>query len=156
VGGDNRRHRRRRHPRSDYPESVEQRFGLISRLPRAIEWLSDNGSPHTAGETRKLAREIGLMPCTTPIQRHGRSLKRDYARVSPRPDAANVLRQLDCWFEHYNTVHPQKALGYRSRREFREQFVEETTENAVGAGRRPHEGTLSGYSGATTCHANIP
>ncbi|MBY3513045.1 transposase, partial [Rhizobium phaseoli] len=22
------------------------------------------------------------------------------------------------WFEHYNTLHPHKALGYRSPREF--------------------------------------
>jgi putative transposase len=133
-------------------ESVERRFGLVNRLPLPIEWLSDNGSPYTAHETRRLAREIGLVPRTTPIQSpqsNGmaeafvKTLKRDYARVNPRPDAASVLRQLDCWFEHYNTVHPHKALGYRSPREFRKQLVEETTENAVGAVRRPHEGTMS-------------
>jgi putative transposase len=133
-------------------ESVERRFGLVDRLPAAIEWLSDNGSPYTAGETRKLAREIGLLPCTTPIespQSNGmaeafvKTFKRDYARVSPRPDAASVLRQLDNWFEHYNTVHPHKALGYRSPREFGKPFVEETTENAVGAVRRPHECPMS-------------
>jgi putative transposase len=27
-------------------ESVERRFGLVNRLPAAIEWLSDNGSPY--------------------------------------------------------------------------------------------------------------
>src|SRR5215469_12299344 len=44
----------------------------------------------------------------------------------------------------YNWVHPHKALGYCSPREFREQFaVEETTENAVGAVRRSHESTMS-------------
>jgi putative transposase len=129
-------------------ESVERRFGLVNRLPVPIEWLSDNGSPYTAGETRKLAREIGLVPCTTPIespQSNGmaeafvKTFKRDYARVSPRPDAASVLRQLDGWFEHYNTVHPHKALGYRAPREFRRLFLEEMTENAVGAVRRTHE-----------------
>ena len=60
------------------------------------------------------------MPRTTPIespQSNGmaeafvKTLKRDYARVNPRPDAASVLRQLDGWFEHYNAVHPHKALG---------------------------------------------
>jgi putative transposase len=30
--------------------------------------LSDNGSPYTARETRALARDIGLMPRTTPIE----------------------------------------------------------------------------------------
>jgi len=49
-------------------ESVERRFGLVNRLQVPIEWLSDNGSPYTASETRKLVREIGLVPCTTPIE----------------------------------------------------------------------------------------
>ena len=113
-------------------ESLERRFGLVNRLPLPIEWLSDNGSPYTARETRALAREIGLVPCTTPIespQSNGmaeafvKTLKRDYARVNPRPDAVSILRQLDGWFEHYNTVHPHKALGYCSPREFRIQLV---------------------------------
>ena len=68
-----------------------------------------------------------------------KTIKRDYARVSAKPNAASVLRQLDSWFEHYNTVHPHKALRYRSPHEFRKHIVETTTENAVGAGRRPHE-----------------
>ena len=132
-------------------ESVERRFGLVNKLPKPIEWLSDNGSPYTAGETRALARDIGLVPCTTPIQSpqsNGmaealvKTLKRDYARVSARPDAASVLRQLDGWFEHYNAVHPHKALGYRSPREFR-QIVKKATESAVGAARRPHASTTA-------------
>lgn len=41
-----------------------------------------------------------------------KTFKQDYARVNLRPDAASVLRQLDAWFEHYNCVHPYKALGY--------------------------------------------
>ncbi len=133
-------------------ESVERRFGLVDRLPRPIEWLSDNGSPYTAGETRKLARAIGLVPRTTPIespQSNGmaeafvKTIKRDYARVAVRPDAASVLHQLNSWFEHYNNIHPHKALGYRSPREFRKQLVEKTTEDAVGAVRRPHDSTMS-------------
>jgi putative transposase len=133
-------------------ESMERRFGLVDRLPTTIEWLSDNGSPYTAGETRKFAREIGLLPRTTPIespQSNGmaeafvKTFKRDYARVRPCPDAAAVLRQLDAWFAHYNTVHPHKALGYRSPREFRGQLAQETTGNAVGAWRRPHGCTMS-------------
>jgi putative transposase len=133
-------------------DSVERRFGLVTRLPRPIEWLSDNGSPYTAHKTRAFAGEIGLVPRTTPIespQSNGmaeafvKTIKRDYARVAVRPDAASVLRQLDFWFEHYNTVHPHKALGYRSPREFRKQLVEKTTENAVGARRRPNEGRMS-------------
>jgi putative transposase len=133
-------------------ESVERRFGLVNRLPMPIEWLSDNGSPYTAHDTRAFAGKIGLVPRTTPIespQSNGmaeafvKTLKRDYARVSLRPDAASVLRQLDGWFEHYNTIHPHKALGYRSPREFRQWIVEKTTEDAVGALRRPHDGTTA-------------
>ena len=129
-------------------ESVERRFGLVDKLPQPIEWLSDNGSPYIAGDTRTLARYIGLVPCTTPIQSpqsNGmaeafvKTFKRDYARVSAKPDAASVLRQLDSWFEHYNSVHPHKALGYRSPREFRKQIAEKATEDTVGAVRRPHD-----------------
>src|SRR6266851_5078848 len=107
--------------------AVEHRFGLVNRLPVTIEWLSDNGSCYTAGETRGFAREIGLEPRTTPIespQSNGmaeafvRTIKRDYVRVSPRADAATVMRQLPAWIAHYNEVHPHKALGYRSPREF--------------------------------------
>jgi len=135
--------------------SVERRFGSVDRLPTAIEWLSDNGSPYTARKTRAFAGQIGLAPRTTPIespQSNGmaeafvKTFKRDYAKVSPRPDAATVLRQLDRWFEHYNTVHPHKALGYRSPREFRKRMVQQTTANAVGAVRRPHGGTKSAHA----------
>jgi putative transposase len=49
-------------------ESVERRFGLVDKLPKPVEWLSDNGSPYIAGDTRALARYIGLVPCTTPVQ----------------------------------------------------------------------------------------
>src|SRR5215469_5041983 len=72
-----------------------------------------------------------------------KTIKRDYARVSAKPDAASVLRQLDSWFEHYNRVHPHKALGYRSPREFRNQIVKTATAEAVGAVRRPNEGTTA-------------
>jgi putative transposase len=128
-------------------ESVERRFGLVDQLPTPIQWLSDNGSPYTAADTRALARLIGLVPLTTPIespQSNGmaeafvKTFKRDYAQVQQRPDAATVIEQLDHWFEHYNTIHPHKALGYRSPREFRALVKNSPTDFAVGASRRPH------------------
>ena len=128
-------------------ESVERRFGLVDQLPSPIQWLSDNGSPYTAADTRALARVIGLVPVTTPIespQSNGmaeafvKTFKRDYAQIRPRPDAATVIEQLDSWFTHYNTIHPHKALGYRSPREFRALVKNGTTGFAVGASRRPH------------------
>jgi putative transposase len=133
-------------------ESVERRFGLVDKLASPIEWLSDNGSPYTATDTRALARLIGLVPLTTPIespQSNGmaeafvKTFKRDYAQIRPRPDAAAVIAQLDNWFEHYNTVHPHKALGYRSPREFRSLVKNGATDLAVGAKRQPHQCHLS-------------
>jgi Integrase core domain len=82
-----------------------------------------------------------------------KTIKRDYARVAIRPDAASVLHRLDGWFEHYNNIHPHKALGYRSPREFRKERV--TTENAVGAVRRPDESSMSAdaiRSGPSAAH----
>ena len=107
--------------------AVELRFGQVNRLPQPIEWLSDNGSPYVARETRSFARDVGLVPKTTPLespQSNGmaeafvRTFKRDYVHVSKCPDAETVLRSLPAWFAHYNEIHPHRALGYRSPRQF--------------------------------------
>jgi putative transposase len=107
--------------------AVESRFGRVNRLPETIEWLSDNGSGYIAHQTRAMARDIGLEPRTTPVrspQSNGmaeafvKTIKRDYIRVSPLPDARTVMERLPLWIEHYNSLHPHKALGYRSPREF--------------------------------------
>ena len=42
-----------------------------------------------------------------------RTLKRDYVRVNPRPDARTVAEQLLGWFARYDDVHPHRALRYR-------------------------------------------
>lgn len=84
--------------------------------------------------------ETGLMSTAV------KTVKRDYARVSSCPDAATVLRQLDCWFEHYNTVHPHKALGYRSPREFRKWTVEADLKRSAGPARWP---PIARYAGST-------
>jgi putative transposase len=106
--------------------AVEHRFGRVNRVPRTIEWLTDNGSGYIAHNTRRFARELGLEPRTTPVespQSNGmaeafvRTIKRDYVRVSPVPDAHTVLQLLPVWLAHYNEVHPHKALGYRSPRQ---------------------------------------
>ena len=71
-------------------------------------------------------------------------------RPPKTPDRAYPLaknQEYACVYDwedrHYNTVHPHKALGYCSPREFRKRRVEQTTTNAVGALRRPHAGTKS-------------
>jgi transposase InsO family protein len=107
-------------------DAVEKRFGA-ERAPHPIEWLSDNGSPYTAAETRDFAGQLNLAPCFTPVrspESNGlaeafiRTFKRDYVRINPLPDGDGVLRQLDGWFEDYNDNHPHSRLGMRSPREF--------------------------------------
>lgn len=108
-------------------EAVETRFGGM-RAPMPVEMLSDNGSAYTARETRTFARQLGLKPCFTPVrspQSNGISeafvhtLKRDYVRVSPLPDAPNALTSLAGWIEDYNDNHPHSGLKMRSPREHR-------------------------------------
>jgi putative transposase len=48
--------------------AVEYRFGPVNPLPKIIEWLSDHGSGYIAHETKRLARDMGLEPRTTPVQ----------------------------------------------------------------------------------------
>lgn len=108
-------------------EAVECRFGTI-KAPRRIEFLSDNGSPYTAKETRDFALSLGLEPCFTPVaspQSNGiaeafvKTMKRDYVRVHPTPDAATALAQITGWFDDYNENHPHSGLKWKSPREFR-------------------------------------
>ena len=63
--------------------------------------LVEGGSCYTARDTRAFARDIGLVPRTTPVsspQSNGmaeafvRTLKRDYVRVSPRPDTQAYMK----------------------------------------------------------------
>ena len=107
-------------------EAVEKRFGG-HRTAHPIEILSDNGSPYTARDTRIFAGQLGLKPCFTPVkspQSNGISeafvntLKRDYVRVTPIPDAQAALDLVDGWIEDYNDNHPHSGLKMRSPREF--------------------------------------
>ncbi|GGJ28148.1 hypothetical protein [Neoroseomonas lacus] len=47
-----------------------------------------------------------------------KTFKRDYVRVSPRPDAISILQRLAEWFEDDNTIHPHSGLRMRSPPEF--------------------------------------
>jgi putative transposase len=107
-------------------DAVEKRFSAV-RAPHPIEHLSDNGSPYTAKQTRDFAAALNLIPCFTPVkspESNGMSeafvktLKRDYVRISPLPDAEAALRQIAGWIDDYNEIHPHSALRMRSPREF--------------------------------------
>lgn len=107
-------------------EAVEARFDTM-RAPTPIEWLSDNGSPYTARDTRIFAIQLNLVPCFTPVaspESNGlceafvRTFKCDYLRINPLPDMLTAPRQLTGWFEDYNENHPHSGLRMRSPREF--------------------------------------
>jgi putative transposase len=111
--------------------ALESRFG--NEPPTTpIEWLTDNGSPYIARDTRSFAREVGLEPLTTAVrspQSNGmaeafvKTFKRDYVGRMDRRDALTVMRQLASAFEHYNEVHPHSALRMLSPRMFRRNHV---------------------------------
>ena len=107
-------------------ECVERRFDAV-RAPAPVQWLADNGSAYTAGETVDFATALNLVACFTPVrspESNGvcealvKTFKRDYVRLSARPGATAVLAELDRWFEDYNEMHPHRALGMRSPRQF--------------------------------------
>jgi transposase InsO family protein len=110
-------------------ESVEQRFGVGTlRVKHPVEWLSDNGPPYTAHETREFGRSLGLVVCTTPAyspESNGmaesfvKTFKRDYVYLNRLDDADAVMRQLPIWFEDYNENAPHKGLKMKSPREYR-------------------------------------
>ena len=107
-------------------DCVERRFDAL-RAPQPVQWLADNGSAYTAGETTDFATALNLVACFTPVrspESNGvceafvKTFKRDYARVNPRSDAISVMQRLADWFEDYNVVHPHSGLRMRSPREF--------------------------------------
>jgi transposase InsO family protein len=108
-------------------ESIERRFAN-TRVPRPIEWLSDNGSPYTAHATRAFGRDCGFVVCNTPAyspESNGmaeafvKTFKRDFVYLGDVRSADAVLKQLPEWFEEYNEIHPHKGLNMLSPRQFR-------------------------------------
>jgi len=102
-------------------DSVERRFDAI-RAPQPVQWLADNGSACTTAQTIDFSAAPNLIPCFTPVrspESNGvcealvKTLKRDYARLNPRPDAITVLQQIPAWF----AIHPHSGLRMRSPRQ---------------------------------------
>lgn len=110
-------------------ESVEGRFGAGARsVPHPIEWLSDNGPPYTALETRDFGTALGLLVCTTPTyspESNGmaeafvKRFKADYVYLAELHSAAVVLERLPLWMEDYNEMHPHSGLKMKSPRQYR-------------------------------------
>jgi transposase InsO family protein len=113
-------------------ESIESRFGIVDKVPRKIQWLSDNGPAYTARATRQFAQIMGLEVCTTPYyspESNGmaesfvNTFKRDYVHVNPLRDARSVMERLPDWFRDYNEIHPHKGLKMMSPREYRDHQI---------------------------------
>jgi putative transposase len=103
--------------------AVEHRFGKVNRLPQTIEWLTDNGrwsDPALCPRDRPGAADHpGPEPAE---QRHGRSLRAHLQarlrRGESCPGCQNRHARPAGMVRHYNELHPHRALGYRSPREF--------------------------------------
>lgn len=107
--------------------SLESRFAQAKRLPQNIQWLSDNGPPYVAHETRSFGRKLGFIVCNTPsyspesngmAEAFVKTFKRDYVYLNELDDADTVLKQLPGWFNDYNEYAPHRGLNMKSPREF--------------------------------------
>jgi hypothetical protein len=108
-------------------ESCERRFGLVDKLPSPIEWLSDNGSPGTASDTRTLAKLIGqgigpmravrrFDPCavrsgsacrtahSAPSHRTGAACHSYRSAQDPIEPKLGACRGLELGFRHFSAV----------------------------------------------------
>lgn len=107
--------------------TIEARFGDI-KTSHPVEWLSDNGPPYTAQDTRTFGRTHGLLVRNTPAyspESNGmaesfvKTFKRDYVYLADVSDAVTVLTKIDGWFHDYNENAPHKGLRMLSPRQFR-------------------------------------
>ncbi len=109
-------------------EALEKRFQSQARVPRALQWLSDNGPCYVARDTVEFGRRLGFEVCTTApyspesngmAEAFVKTFKRDYAYLSDLKSEADILCQLPAWFEDYNENAPHKGLKMMSPREYR-------------------------------------
>jgi transposase InsO family protein len=95
-------------------ESVEARLGALA-CPHPVEWLTGNGPPDTAHETRSFGAALRFIVCNTPAyspESNGmaeafvKTFKRDYVYLADLWDAETVLELIPGWFEDYNEMAP--------------------------------------------------
>lgn len=107
-------------------QGVESRFDDV-KVPHPIEWLSDNGPPYIANNSKAFAKTCGLLVRNTPAyspESNGmaeafvKTFKRDYVYVNDVDSAASVLAQMPMWFIDYNEVAPHKGLRMLSPKMF--------------------------------------
>jgi len=109
-------------------ESIETRFGKVTKTPHPVQWLTDNGPGYVASETVEYGRLLGLDICTTApyspesngmAEAFVKTFKRDYVSFGDLSNADSVRDQLPIWFDEYNERAPHKGLGMRAPREYR-------------------------------------
>ena len=100
------------------------KFGLpgLPTLHRGIDQPIPNGPRADAygfgdGLRRLPARNLPYDPLSTTRRQPG-ILTHVHPVLPWNLKLPCALHQLSSWFAHYNEVHPHKALGYRSPREF--------------------------------------
>lgn len=112
-------------------ETVEARFGKVTKVPHTIQWLSDNGPGYIAHDTVNFGRLLGLEICTTApyspesngmAEAFVKTFKRDYVYLGDLSTAEIVRAQLPGWFEDYNEQAPHKGLGMKAPREYRREL----------------------------------
>jgi hypothetical protein len=111
-------------------------------MPTAIESAPWN-KVRFIGQKRPLKpKEVRAIRVRLQLEQHRRDLALFNLAIDSKLRGCDLV-QLDYWFEHYNSMHPHNALGYRSPREYRKLLFEKTTDNAIGAMRRTHESTTA-------------
>ncbi len=107
-------------------------FAIDAHDREIIAWKAVANAGVSGSDVRDMMPEavekLNLNPCFTPAaspESNGMSeafvktIKRNYVRINPIPDAATALDQIAGWFEDYNENHPRSGLKMHAPREFR-------------------------------------
>jgi transposase InsO family protein len=84
-------------------ESIEARFGVVAKIPRRIQWLSDNDLAYIARETRFFAKMMGLEVCTTPIAVRNQT---EWLNRSSRPSSEITSASSLAWHQRSDGGDP--------------------------------------------------
>ena len=111
--------------------------------PAPLEWLTDNGSPYTAKETRDFATALNLIPCFTPVQSPESTA---YLKASSKPSNATMLASILCRMRS-----PRSATSPDGSRTTTRTILTQGSECAPRGSSSGHKlsSLLSGQIGAT-------
>ncbi|MBB4263889.1 hypothetical protein [Bradyrhizobium sp. CIR3A] len=100
---------------------LEQRFAAM-RAPRKVQRLTNNGSIFAAYRTLEIAAALNHEPASRRSRPESNSmaeafvktLKPDYVRVNPMPDASTALQRIDQWTKDstQNTRTPGRVAAH--------------------------------------------